>query len=520
MRRALWTLAACAAVCLAFRSPGATLDAGSQQQRREHQQFEWPLSLQSAVRHLAVGRNGDIVVTGDTWDAAFPTTPDAVQTACSRAAFGYCFSPFLSVLSPTGDVQYSTFIGGDSERPIVQAKPDADGDIVLLLGRWESGNMPHPRPSLVLGEPPSPTGCSRDRPLLARLRPGDHVYHDQRCLEWPGLEFVTQLRGVVGHDGSVWLAGRTSGPVPTVNAWQPAGAGGDDVFIVHYGAARSDAALATYVGGSDQDWPMDLAVAPDGDLVVAGGTMSADFPAVRPAQDGFSGAGFGVGDACLFRLDVSGRWLEYSTWLGGSGQDGATAVSTDRAGNAFVVGVTASTDFPVTAGAVRTRNAPAGTWDAFLAGVDPTGRLRLSTLIGASGQDDADAVSVWDDGSVLIVGETTSIDLPQVGPVPHVQPARPPYGFPFFVRVDSLGCAFCRSTPIPVHTGHLADLDDQGAALSRTLEAVAFDGDYVYVAGRTAVWTWPGPDIRDTGHYVKKWYVGEESSREPPANRR
>jgi hypothetical protein len=61
-------------------------------------------------------------------------------------------------------------------------------------------------------------------------------------------------------------------------------------------------------------------------------------------------------DAFLTKLDTTGAALIYSTFLGGSKIDEASAVALDASGNAYVVGVMRSLDFPTTPGAVQ--NAP------------------------------------------------------------------------------------------------------------------------------------------------------------------
>ena len=48
--------------------------------------------------------------------------------------------------------------------------------------------------------------------------------------------------------------------------------------------------------------------------------------------------------------------LSYSTYLGSSLADGAFGIAADNSGNAYVVGSTFSTNFPVTTGAFQSMN--------------------------------------------------------------------------------------------------------------------------------------------------------------------
>src|SRR5207249_3619993 len=68
--------------------------------------------------------------------------------------------------------------------------------------------------------------------------------------------------------------------------------------------------------------------------------------------------------AFLTKLNPNGSGLVYSTYLGGEGDDVATAVAVDQTGDAYVAGHTASATFPVTAGAFQTTMH--GTGDAFV----------------------------------------------------------------------------------------------------------------------------------------------------------
>jgi hypothetical protein len=112
--------------------------------------------------------------------------------------------------------------------------------------------------------------------------------------------------------------------------------------------------------------------------------------------------------------------LAYSTYLGGSGEDNALAITVDTAGNAYVTGLTSSTDFPVTQGAFQTTNKdPEHTSDftAFVTKLNATGTaLVYSTYLGGSGTeyggDVGNAIAVDTAGNVYVAGQTTSTDFP------------------------------------------------------------------------------------------------------------
>jgi len=110
--------------------------------------------------------------------------------------------------------------------------------------------------------------------------------------------------------------------------------------------------------------------------------------------------------------------LVYSTYLGGSGIGGdyANAIAVDSSGNAYVAGRTRSTDFPTTAGALKTSFGTGVASNAFVAKLNSTGTaLVYSTYLGGSlpgASDEAAGISVDTSGNAYVTGHTTSADFP------------------------------------------------------------------------------------------------------------
>jgi hypothetical protein len=310
-------------------------------------------------------------------------------------------------------------------------------------------------------------------------------------------------------DGSVWVtATDCQGTAETVNAWQPLGAGGCDIYVARYRAGQARPLAATYLGGRHLDYPTALTTTADGDAVITGVTLSRDFPTVRPFQarhGGEAGPDEFNHDAFVVRLDASGRWVEYSTFVGGAGQDRGLALERNADGDVVVAGSTWSGDFPITGGA--SRGTAVRNEEAFVVGLDPAGKLRFAALIGGDGTDEALSVSMQDDGSMVIVGQTSSQDLSGVGESAHGGSTELPWDLPFLARADPAGASVWTSMLIPVTTG--SDAWRDGWSPENRIEAVTSDGACVYLVGKTRVWTHDALDwtARETGHYVKKWPV-------------
>ena len=99
-----------------------------------------------------------------------------------------------------------------------------------------------------------------------------------------------------------------------------------------------------------------------GNAYVTGSTSSLNFPVADPYQGTYAG---GELDAFVAKFAVDGRSLKYSTYLGGSGRDQGNAVAVDDTGNAYIAGITSSTNFPM----VNPFPSPAGITGGFVADI-------------------------------------------------------------------------------------------------------------------------------------------------------
>jgi hypothetical protein len=166
---------------------------------------------------------------------------------------------------------------------------------------------------------------------------------------------------------------------------------------------------ATYLGGSNFDNALGIAVDVAGNAYVTGSTQSTDFPTTTGA---FQTTNAGGGDAFVTVLNSTASALVYSTYLGGSGFDDALSIAVDSLGNAYVTGATASTNFPTTSGASQTSNAGGGD-DAFVTTLNATGSgLVYSSYLGGTGDDSGWGIRVNAPGNAFVTGSTSSTNFP------------------------------------------------------------------------------------------------------------
>ena len=161
------------------------------------------------------------------------------------------------------------------------------------------------------------------------------------------------------------------------------------------------------VGGSKQGIGNAISLDPLGNIYIAGFTTALDFPQVNAIQ---SRPGTFNLTAFVQKWSADGSTLIYSTYLGGSTFDQATALAVDAAGNAYVAGVTNSADFPVTSNAFQKQHV--GLRNGFVAKLAPDGsKLIYSTYLGG-GTEYLSALVVDSSGNAVVTGGTSSAGFP------------------------------------------------------------------------------------------------------------
>jgi hypothetical protein len=344
---------------------------------------------------LAVDSGGAVYITGYTNSADFPTTAGMQPTYAGGG------DAFVAKLDPTGaTLIYSTYLGGSGSDAALSIAIDGNGN-AYVAGNTNSVDFP----TTANAAQPALAG-STDAFVTVLDSTGALAY--STYLGGSGLDVATAI--AVDGNGNAFVTGYTqSTDFPTTSgAVQKASAGGDDAFVTQFSSAGS-VVYSTYLGGRALDIARGIAVDAAGNAYLAGYTQSPDFPTTNGAlQTVFGG---GNADAFVALLDPTGATLSYSTYLGGNADDYAFGIAIDGSGNAYVVGNSNSSNFPVTAGAVQSGNA--GGVDAFAVTLDAAGAtLSYGTYLGGSAYDTALSVAVDASGSAFITGYTQSANFP------------------------------------------------------------------------------------------------------------
>jgi hypothetical protein len=236
---------------------------------------------------------------------------------------------------------------------------------------------------------------------------------------------------------------------------------------------------STLLGGSLEDTGLGIAVDASGSIYITGFTESPDFPVTpgvvqptphTPPND------TEFRDAYVTKLNAAGTAIVYSTFLGGSSADLGEKIAVDPAGNAYVLGGTSSTDFPVTNNAYQKTYRGGG--DCFVTKLSPDGSsLIYSTYLGGSDSDFGEGIALDAEGNACLTGATFSQDFPTIN---AVQPA---FGntacqggqcrHGFVTKLDAAGAALIYSTYLG------------GSGIDTPIGIATDSGDHAYVTGST-----------------------------------
>lgn len=323
-------------------------------------------------------------------------------------------------------MQYLTYLGRRGGDAAGRSALDAQGNI-YFAGASTDGEYPTTPGAAT----PNPRGFNVTNIVVTKMDPtGSRILYST----YIGGGNNELAAGVaVDPTGALYVTGATdSSDFPTTaNAFQrqpaaPPSTGRPDrgnCFVTKLNPAGSQLAYSTYLSGSERDGCIAIAVDAAGSAVVTGGSESQNYPTTADAFQPRLRLGGGEPryDVIVTKLTPDGSGLVYSTFAGGAGSETGHGIALDQAGNAYVTGITNSSNgFPVTNGAFRTNYAghgggvlPFPLGDAFLFKLNPTGaQLVYSTLLGGSRDDAAFAVAVDSTGNAYVAGNTLSRDFP------------------------------------------------------------------------------------------------------------
>ena len=428
---------------------------------------------------IAIDSSGNAYVTGQTKSTDFPTKNPLYGTNKGG------FDVFVTKLSATGSLAYSTYIGGSSDDSGNAIALDASGNI-FVAGGTKSSDFP-----TTLGVYQSALKGATNAFALELNSTGSTLMYST-FLGGTGTDVANGL--ALDSSGNAYVAGSTtSTDFPPKNPVALETAGG---FVSELNSSGNALVYSTYLGAGPRDFAAAVAVDAAGKAYVTGGTQSPTFKTttgvVQPTCGTDANCNGAVYDAFVSVIQAGGGNLFYSTFLGGSASDKGLGIAIDSAGDAYVTGVTQSSNFPPK-NPIQANFG--GVQDAFVTELNPAGAALLySTYLGGSSSDAGSGIAVDGSGNAYVTGETGSSNFPVS--LNATQPKSGGGNDAFISEIKSGGTALVFSTYLGGSLNENTSTINGGGSLSGI--AVDSAGANLYVTGSTASSDFPAVAAEQT----------------------
>ena len=320
-------------------------------------------------RGIVLDSSGNAYVAGRTFSFNFPITIDSFDST-----YANWFDVFVTKLNAAGSaLVYSTYLGGNSDDNAFGIFVDSSGD------------------AYVTGSTTSTAYPTTPGAFQTTYRGSGDGFVTKLNSTGTALIYSTFLGGTssdqasaigVDSSGNAYITGVTSSTnfPATAGAFQTTNALGSDAFITKLDPTGTAPVYSTFLGGARADQGTGIVVDSLGRAFISGATNSIDFDitlgAFQTTFGGSSSTFVTMGDAFVTQLNDLGTALLYSTYIGGSADDGALGIAANPAGEASICGITSSVNFPTTPGVVRVINGgaaksnnDAGSWSAINSGI-------------------------------------------------------------------------------------------------------------------------------------------------------
>lgn len=374
------------------------------------------------INAITLDQRGNIYVLGETDSPDYPLSTGAYISPNAIPK-----DIFIAKFDSTGkNIIYSSRIGGDQVELGTSIAVDNLGQ-ACATGSTTSKNFP----------------TTQNAFQSVKTLPNEDVFVVKLHAAGNALLYGTFMMGMttdiahsisVDEKGDIYVAGETRilsrNPhtfPKTPNAYDTSYNGGSsDAFIAKLnpaGKGNDDLQFCTLVGGNESDVAFKIALAKNGDLIVAGETTSDSlFPVTN---DAIQRQYHGLSDGFIAVLSPKGDSLKYATYLGGSGDERITGLIFDEqsqsiffAGNTNSSGIPNAGNqnplkFPVTKGAYDTLY-NGGNNDGFIGKLNPfsTNALKYVSFIGGSADDYVTGLGVDVCAAPYVTGTTNSYDFP------------------------------------------------------------------------------------------------------------
>lgn len=292
---------------------------------------------------IYVNAAGEVFTAGRTWSNDFPTTPGCFDNTYNG---GFSDGIILRLNAAGSALVYSTYLGGSGagHESALGIAVNAANE-AYVVGYTNSSDLP-----VTAGAFQAASGGSTDAFVAKINAAGTALLY---CSYIGGTAYDVGSEITVNAAGEAYITGTTgSANFPTTaGAYDVVLGGSGDFFVTKFNTTGTALVFSTFVGGSGGEGGFGIALNSQDEPFVAGGGISADFPATNCAYDQTDN---GSAEVMVFKLNASGTRLDYGTYMGGNAKDyyNNTIIVRGPCGKeeVWVSSTVHSANFPTTAG--------------------------------------------------------------------------------------------------------------------------------------------------------------------------
>jgi hypothetical protein len=308
-------------------------------------------------------------------------------------------------------IKYSTFLGGSDDDGTLCGLLDSSNN-PIIIGMTQSSDFP-----ATIGTAPT---SGNDDIFITKFN-ADNLSEILFSSIIGGNGYEWTESAVLDDEDNIYITGWTNSlDFATPDAYCDSYNGGTYDGFVSKISTNGTELFTTYIGGQYHDKLYVISLDSARNIWVVGGTQSNNYPLTSDAYD--SNDEYGSypdpgpksrqsGEGVYSKLSGNGSILLYSSYLGGSDNDGLFRLDIDNSDNIILAGWTRSENFPTTNDAWD--KTYAGGQESFITKFTANGSTMLySTLIGGSGNEEIYGSIVDNEGNFIVCGWTDSADFP------------------------------------------------------------------------------------------------------------
>ncbi|MGY5858392.1 MAG: hypothetical protein RTU63_03410 [Candidatus Thorarchaeota archaeon] len=343
---------------------------------------------------VSFDNDGNTILIGQTPSDDFPVTTNALQSEYG----GGNWDGFVAKFSTSGDLLYSTYLGGNAYEHVTSVNVDS-GNNIVLAGTTQSSDFPTTPSGLDVTHNGETDG------FIMKIAPNGTLLYSS-FFGGAGNDWIygIQFDASENYMFSGWTTSTGLGTAGTLN---PNPIGGIDSFIARVSADGSTVQMCSYLGGTSTERISCVDIDSEYNFVLAGTTESSDYPVTG---DTYQSGDSGGTDAVLTKVAHNGSTLIFSTIIGGHFDDRGLSVSVDSTDSIIIAGYANSDDIP-------THNALQGSFgggdaDIYVAKFNSTYSLDFLTYLGGNGTDYCWEVVTDHQDNIIVAGRTGSTNYP------------------------------------------------------------------------------------------------------------